>query len=228
MAKRPTSEDRDEEVTDTIQDPQEQPLEDQPQDRPIQDQPMVEVQQSVREGEPIPPILPVERGQTSQTYDGETDPAQVIKARNIQRVREQHGLTGSAPQPPTITRLEPSESAAGAPDDFILHVYGTAFAPDTMIVFNDHIEPTTLLTDTEATTIVKPSLFVVAAVCPVIMRNATGDSNAMDFTFTEPLGRRADSRTEEEIDHDKAKKAKDDKDDDDDKHKGKEHRNWKR
>jgi hypothetical protein len=137
-----------------------------------------------KEGEPIP-IPETIFGQTNQTYDGEADPAIIIKARNKMRVYEQTGTPiGPPAQLPMLTMLEPAEAEVGG-DDFELHIVGTAFTADTVILFNGGEEATTHLSDTELTTIVKPSLVSEAVVVPVAVKNASGESNPLDFEFFE-------------------------------------------
>ena len=84
-------------------------------------------------------------------------------------------------------------AVSGAAADITMVVTGTGFTEGSVITFNDLDEPTTFISDTEVSTGVKPSLFVVPAVCPVAVRDAGGTSNALDFTFTEaeaPVRRR--------------------------------------
>ena len=55
-----------------------------------------------------------------------------------------------------------------------------------MISFNGIDEPTEFVSDTEVTTIVKPSLFVVPAICPVTVKNGALESDALEFEFLDP------------------------------------------
>jgi hypothetical protein len=87
---------------------------------------------------------------------------------------------------PTIGSLEPDEAVAGAPDDIELIVTGTGFNELTKIVFNGYAEPTKFLSDTQVSTGVKPSLFVVPATCPVAVRTGAMVSDTLDFDFTDP------------------------------------------
>lgn len=89
------------------------------------------------------------------------------------------------PPVPTVTSLTPDTAVSGAPDDITMVVNGTGFTAASVITFNDLDEPTTLISDTQVSTGVKPSLFVVPAVCPVAVRDVSGTSNSVDFTFTE-------------------------------------------
>jgi hypothetical protein len=98
-----------------------------------------------------------------------------------------------APEPPaapTLTSLSPDTAVAGAPDDIVMSAIGTGFTPDSIIVFNGYPEPTTFVSDTEITTGVKPSIFVVPAVCPVEIHTFTQVTEPVDFTFTEAATRR--------------------------------------
>jgi hypothetical protein len=87
--------------------------------------------------------------------------------------------------PPTLTSLSPNTAASGDPD-FVLSCIGTNFVEGTVIYFGsttEQDEPTTLVSDTEVTTGVKPSLFAPAVV-PVTVRTGKFLSDPVDFTFT--------------------------------------------
>jgi hypothetical protein len=68
-------------------------------------------------------------------------------------------------------------------------VNGSGFTAQSIIVFNDYDEPTTFVSEAQVSTIVKPSLFEVEAVCQVKVRNGVQESNSLGFTFTAPAGR---------------------------------------
>lgn len=87
---------------------------------------------------------------------------------------------------PTITSLDPAEAESGSAD-VTMTVNGTNFNDGTTIVFGQHDEPTTFVSDTQVSTGVKPSLFAPATV-PVKVRNGPATSESLDFTFTEPAG----------------------------------------
>jgi len=93
--------------------------------------------------------------------------------------------TGPIPAPPVLTSLSPDTAVSGDPD-FTLSCIGTGFDPSTVIRFGDFDEPTTFVSDTEVTTIVKPSLFAPATV-PVYTHEGSVYSSPIDFTFTEPV-----------------------------------------
>jgi hypothetical protein len=94
--------------------------------------------------------------------------------------------TGPIPAPPTLDSLSPDTAVSGDPD-FVLSCTGTGFDATTVIKFGDFDEPTTLVSDTEVTTIVKPSLFVPGTV-PVQTHEGPIFSDPLDFTFTAPVG----------------------------------------
>lgn len=85
---------------------------------------------------------------------------------------------------PTLDELVPTTAEIGSAD-FTLHVLGEGFTASSVIVFNGGDEPTTFISDTEVTTGVKPSLASGAATIPVLVRNGSASSPALDFTFTE-------------------------------------------
>jgi IPT/TIG domain len=73
-------------------------------------------------------------------------------------------------------------------------VTGTGFAPYSKIVFNGGDEVTTFVSETELSTIIKPSLAGAAIAVPVTVRNGTKVSNMVQFTFTDVLARGARKR----------------------------------
>jgi hypothetical protein len=115
------------------------------------------------------------------------------------------------PALPTLTSLSPNTAVAGAPDDIVMSAIGTGFTPQSIIVFNGFSEPTTFVSDTEVTTGVKPSLFVVPAVCPVEVHTGTTVSGPIDFTFTEAVARKVAAK-DEKADDSKGKQKKNDRD----------------
>jgi hypothetical protein len=60
---------------------------------------------------------------------------------------------------------------------------GFNFNNETIIQFGQYDEPTTLISETEVTTIVKPSLFAPAVV-PIRVHNKELYSTSVNFTFT--------------------------------------------
>ena len=85
---------------------------------------------------------------------------------------------------PVVTALEPDTAVLGSPS-FVLHVWGTAFGLDAVILWNGAPEPTTVVSETELTTIVDMSTAIVAITLPVAVRQGGVDSNALDFTLTD-------------------------------------------
>jgi hypothetical protein len=101
------------------------------------------------------------------------------------------GASGVRPEgmaAPTVTELQPNTAVCGDANDIRMYVVGTGFTKDSVIVFNGFDEPTTLHDATRVSTGVKPSLFVVPAVCPVAVRNpGYAMTGTLDFTFTEAV-----------------------------------------
>jgi hypothetical protein len=85
---------------------------------------------------------------------------------------------------PTVDDIDPDGAVCGDPD-LTLTVTGEGFNELSKITFNGLDEPTKFISPTEINTGVKPSLFAVAAVCPVGVRTGGMLSNTVDFTFTE-------------------------------------------
>jgi hypothetical protein len=91
-------------------------------------------------------------------------------------------------EPPVLLSLSPSSAVSGDPD-FVLRCRGANFGSGATIMFGEEDEPTTLVSSTEVTTGVKPSLFAPAVV-PVFIRSGGKSSQVVDFTFTEPTATR--------------------------------------
>jgi hypothetical protein len=90
-----------------------------------------------------------------------------------------------APDAPVVTSLDPTTAALGAPS-FTLHVYGTGFTPDAVILWNGSAEPTTVVSETEVTTGVAMETAEVAMAIPVGVQNAGGPpSNTLTFLLTD-------------------------------------------
>ena len=92
---------------------------------------------------------------------------------------------GALDAKPTLTALLPASVESGGPDiNFICE--GTNFNPNTTIVFNNSPEPTTLLSGTQVTTIVKVSMNSVAVDVPVYVTDGTNNSAVLTFSFVAP------------------------------------------
>jgi hypothetical protein len=87
-------------------------------------------------------------------------------------------------QAPVLSSLSPASAVAGDAADITMTVNGTGFTPGSVIVMNGYDEPTTVMSTTQVRTGVKPSLFVVPADVPVLVRNSDKTSNELTFTFT--------------------------------------------
>jgi hypothetical protein len=79
----------------------------------------------------------------------------------------------------TVTGIAPISATVGGPD-VTLHVYGTGFTAETVILFNLGEEPTTYLDSTEVTTLVKPSTASGPATVPV---SVVGAAATVPFSF---------------------------------------------
>jgi hypothetical protein len=97
--------------------------------------------------------------------------------------------------PATLSSLSPNSAIAGDAADITMIVNGSGFSEQSVIVFDGHDEPTTLISDTQVSTGVKPSLFVVPADCPVTVRNSGGMSNELVFSFTDGSSRSSAARS---------------------------------
>jgi len=111
--------------------------------------------------------------------------SQVIPPGAGQGVGGAGGGEGTEYETPEIEELEPDEVEAGSAADVTMHVHGTGFTDKSVITFNGLDEPTVFVSDTEVTTIVKPSLFTVPAVCPVTVKNGGYESEEVEFEFLE-------------------------------------------
>lgn len=93
---------------------------------------------------------------------------------------------GPDPEPgmePILDSLDPAHAVIGGPD-LTMHVHGQNFTDTTLIIFNGGVENTGFVSNTELTTIVKPSLAGAAVEVPVNVRQGTYDSNAVNFNFS--------------------------------------------
>jgi hypothetical protein len=101
---------------------------------------------------------------------------------------------------PTLDSLSPDTAIAGDAADITMSAIGTGFTANSIIVFNGYAEPTTFVSDTELTTGVKPSIFVVPAVCPVEIHTGSLVTAPLDFTFTEPVARSSSKKSKRDDD----------------------------
>jgi hypothetical protein len=124
-----------------------------------------------------------------------TTPGHVEAAMFLAQVQTLNKYMAEHPTP-VLSSLTPDTAVSGDPD-FDLSCAGTYFTPDCLIMFGAVAEPTTFVSATELTTIVKPSLFAPAVV-PVTVRNGPMNSDAVDFTFT--AAAEPEAVTEEEPD----------------------------
>ena len=89
---------------------------------------------------------------------------------------------------PVLSGLSPDNAESGSAD-LTLSCLGSGFTSSSVIVFGQEDEPTTLVSESEVTTIVKPALFV-PDVIPVTVRNGDQSSDPVNFTITDPDAQR--------------------------------------
>lgn len=98
-------------------------------------------------------------------------------------------LTGGSVSIPVVSSLSPSSAMLGSPS-FTLHVVGTGFGVESVIVWNGGTELTTFVSDTELTTEIDMSTAQVAIDLPVSVQTGLGVmSNVMTFSLTDPADR---------------------------------------
>lgn len=108
-------------------------------------------------------------------------------ARNISLVGERPDRPEQPPEPapPVIDYLNPASMVVGS-NDTPLHVLGSGFTAESVIVFNGGDEPTTFYSAAQVMTIVKPSTASGAVTVPIQVRNSDGQiSNSVDFSLIE-------------------------------------------
>lgn len=127
---------------------------------------------------------------TSQTYPRwayhATEPARLVGSdEEVLALGEGWSATpiSDEPAPPVVTTLVPDTAVIGTPS-FTLHVHGTGFTVDSIIVFNGFDEPTTVVSTTEVTTGVNMLMWTAPSLpLPVTVRNGVVVSNVLTFTF---------------------------------------------
>jgi len=85
--------------------------------------------------------------------------------------------------PPTLASISPATAVIGGAD-LVLTCTGTNFSPTCKIIFNGGEEPTTFISPTSVTTVVKPSLASTPGAYPVVVRTELGETAPQSFTFT--------------------------------------------
>lgn len=86
------------------------------------------------------------------------------------------------PVVPTIDHLLPDSAPAGG-SDLRLYVHGTGFMADSVIVFNDNEEPTTMDASGILSTGVRAGMFEVPADVEVKVKTGDEESNVLIFHF---------------------------------------------
>jgi hypothetical protein len=108
-------------------------------------------------------------------------------------------LTAGITIPPVITTLAPNLAEVGDPS-FTLSVFGTGFRQNSVIIFNGVEEPTTFVSVTELSTGVNMDMWLVPAVCPVVVRTDSVESDPVMFEFTDVIPAVASPSPEPDID----------------------------
>ena len=85
---------------------------------------------------------------------------------------------------PVASSLDPDTAELGG-EDITMTIAGENFTEASVIYFANQPEPIVFVSDTEISTVVKPSLDWGAVTVPVKVRNGSVDSNELSFTFTE-------------------------------------------
>lgn len=85
---------------------------------------------------------------------------------------------------PILDSLDPATAELDSAD-VTMTVHGTGFTESSVIMFADQPEPIVFVSETEISTVVKPSLSWGAVTVPVSVKNGEEESNLLDFTFTE-------------------------------------------
>jgi len=88
---------------------------------------------------------------------------------------------------PVINSLDPNTAVVGGPD-LTMTVNGSGFTPQSVIVWNGGDEPTTFVSNTQVSTIVKPSTASGPWSIPISVRNGDKMSNSLSFQFTDASG----------------------------------------
>ena len=94
---------------------------------------------------------------------------------------------GTLPPPsvaPVLSSLAPATAVVGS-IDVTVTVNGSGFYPSSVIVWNSGDEPTTFISATQVSTLVKPSTASGAFSVPITVRNGDKVSNMLTFQFTE-------------------------------------------
>lgn len=85
---------------------------------------------------------------------------------------------------PTLTAVNPNTAALGDPDVTMVCT-GTNFTETSVIMFAGQPEPIVFVSDTEISTVVKPSLPWGVVTLPVAVKQGTYETEELDFSFTE-------------------------------------------
>jgi hypothetical protein len=89
------------------------------------------------------------------------------------------------PEEPTLTGVSPNVAIIGGADVTMI-CDGSGFTEGSTITFNGGDEPTTFISDTQVSTIVKPSTATTAGSYPVTVKSGPFETAPVMFTFSDP------------------------------------------
>lgn len=133
---------------------------------------------------------PEGEGEAIDDLDGKVELARAMTAKWAAAGGPTGGPNSTPAEPPVLTSIDPDTAVIGDPD-LTMTCTGEGFDASCVIMFNDGAEPTTFVSPTELTTIVKPSLAAVAIAVPVKVAKGGMMSDPLDFTFTDAAARGA-------------------------------------
>ena len=96
------------------------------------------------------------------------------------------GTAPEVPEAPVLTELSPDNAPLDG-EDVRMNVVGTGFTPSSVILWDNKDEPTTVESDTNCSTIVKPSIHGEPLDFNVEVRNGSAKSNTLVFHITAPV-----------------------------------------
>src|SRR5580765_6434892 len=148
-----------------------------------------------------PTALPAPKGVLEDLSEGGelTDPGQFNLSGNPHYIDLPPAGEGNTEPPdggggadplPVVSSLDPDTAVLGSAD-VTMHVHGSGFTEGSTIYFADQPEPIVFVSDTDISTVVKPTLGWGAVTVQVYVQSPDGQKSAeLPFTFTE-AGREA-------------------------------------
>jgi IPT/TIG domain len=102
-------------------------------------------------------------------------------------IYDETNLEPEEEEAPTLSSISPDTAELNSADVTMICT-GSGFTEDSVINFAGNDEPIVFVSDTEISTVVKPSLPWGAVSVPVLVKNGTAESASLNFTFTEAAG----------------------------------------